>query len=478
MKRAAFYLRYVFGATAVWLAFTPAASAQSVPLFTAIGDHGGAALCTIANAGGTDSPTPVVFLTTCDAAAASASASPGALTGSASATNIGNSVMVSFNTTATRIDDFVFTSTDPNATTANVALNLEFAARLHAVAFLSSARVDVGLTVSGVTALSFAIQLGDGGSGPALFVDENSVTTINDSSGVIDPNTYEHHVLLRTPFFAVPLNTPMRIILDLGAHAGARDSGVAAVGFATLGFPTGIDVFTLPAGVTANAPGSFLVNNRFVPPAPDISVAPTSYDFGNVKLGSSTNTIITLANVGSLDLTVSGVGLENGSSSAIAVAPAPALPAVIHPNGTLDVPLTYTPVSTAGDQAILDITSNDPDQGLLKVGLSGLGVPATVPPLQQIVDIVAFIETSVAGGSLIGSGPANSRPGRLNALRNMILAAGDLIHDGFIGQACGQLLDAYQRTDGVPNPPDFVAGPSATDLALLIQHLRTTLGCH
>ena len=126
---------------------------------------------------------------------------------------------------------------------------------------------------------------------------------------------------------------------------------------------------------------------------------------------------------------------------------------------------------------MLDITSTDPDQGLLAVGLSGLGVQATVPPLQQIADILAFIDASVAGGTLVGSGPANSRQGRLNALRNMIQAAGDLIADNFLAAACGQLLDAYQRTDGVPKPPDFVAGPAAADLAQRIQTLRTTLGC-
>jgi len=474
MRRAVFYLRYAVGGIVAWLAFAPAASAQSVPLFTATGGHSSAAgVCTIADAGGTDSPTPVVFRTTCDAAAADASASPGALTGSASATNVGNSTLVNFDTTAILRDEVVFTSTDPSATTASVALNLEFAARLHAVAFLSGARSDASLTVSPGTVLGFAIQLGDGGSGPILFVDEDSFTRINDSSGFIDPNTYEQHVLLRTPLFAVPLNTPVQLVLDLGAHAGARDSGLAAVGFATLGLPTGIDVFTLPAGVTANAPGSFLVNNRFVPPTPDISVAPTSYDFGNVNLGSSTNTLVTIANVGGLDLTVSGIGLENGSSSAIAITQVPALPVVIHPNGTVDVQLTYSPTLVGGDQATLDVASNDPDQSLIKVGFSGTGVQATPPPLQQIADILAFIDASIANGSLFSNGPGN----RYLALKNMIRAAGDLIHDGFIADACTQLKDAYNRTDGVPKPPDFVTGQSASDLAKRIQDLRTTLGC-
>jgi hypothetical protein len=161
----------------------------------------------------------------------------------------------------------------------------------------------------------------------------------------------------------VPLNQPVVLKLSIKASALALDNGLSDVEFATLGLPTGIDVFTLPAGVTVNAPGSFLVDNRFVPPTPDISVAPTSYDFGNVNLGSSANTLVTISNTGGLDLTVSGIGLENGSSSAIAVTQAPALPAVIHPGGTVDIQLTYTPTTTLGDQAILDVTSGRPRSG-------------------------------------------------------------------------------------------------------------------
>jgi len=71
--------------------------------------------------------------------------------------------------------------------------------------------------------------------------------------------------------------------------------------------------------------------------------------------------------------------------------------------------------------------------------------------------ILNFFDASVADGSLVGNGPGNSAEGRKNALRNMIEAACDLIDDGYIKDACQQLLDAYQRTDSLSRPPDFVA---------------------
>jgi len=43
--------------------------------------------------------------------------------------------------------------------------------------------------------------------------------------------------------------------------------------------------------------------------------------------------------------------------------------------------------------------------------------------------------------------------------------------------ACQQLLDVLNRTDGNPQPPDFVTGPAAADLAAKVRALRGSLGC-
>jgi hypothetical protein len=46
----------------------------------------------------------------------------------------------------------------------------------------------------------------------------------------------------------------------------------------------------------------------------------------------------------------------------------------------------------------------------------------------------------------------------------MIEAAGDLITTGSIAQACTQLLDAQNRVDGNPRPPDFAVGSATSQL--------------
>ena len=109
--------------------------------------------------------------------------------------------------------------------------------------------------------------------------------------------------------------------------------------------------------------------------------------------------------------------------------------------------------------------------------LVGTGVLSEPPSLQQIQDILDFFDAAEAKGTLVGDGPGRAGPGRLGALRNMIEAAGDLMADGLIEEACTQLQDVLDRTDGYPRPPDFVTGEAAEALAILIEELMTALGC-
>jgi TolB protein len=214
-----------------------------------------------------------------------------------------------------------------------------------------------------------------------------------------------------------------------------------------------------------------------VAPVPDIDVSPLSYDFGDVELGDSSMTIVTVSNVGDVDITVSDISFEVGSSADYSVTSGPTLPTVIIPAQTVDIQVTYSPSAVGASSAILNIYIGDSSEPFVGVSLSGTGVEVAPPPSEQIADILAFFDASVAEGSLAGDGPGSSAAGRRGALRNMIEASGDLIEDGDIESACEQLCDAYQRTDGNARPPDFVAGPAASELASQILVLMESLGC-
>jgi len=209
------------------------------------------------------------------------------------------------------------------------------------------------------------------------------------------------------------------------------------------------------------------------PTEPNIVVSPLSHDFGDVELGTSSTLVVTISNVGNSDLTVSGIALE--TDFAITSAPAPAI--VVEPTETKDVEITYTPSALGYNSAVLKITSDDPDEPIVEVQLSAVGIEIPLPPSEQIASILTFFDTSVDGGTLLGDGPGNLAEKRLNALRNMLEAAGDLIEDDFFEEACRQLADAYRRMDGQPQPPDFVKGEAVPELAGMLEELMTTLGC-
>jgi hypothetical protein len=77
----------------------------------------------------------------------------------------------------------------------------------------------------------------------------------------------------------------------------------------------------------------------------------------------------------------------------------------------------------------------------------------------------------VASGALMSCGPGRSFSGRLNEFRQMLVTAGKLYERGNVEGARQNLLAAGARTDGFPQPPDFMTGEVSSDLARHIQEL-------
>ena len=223
---------------------------------------------------------------------------------------------------------------------------------------------------------------------------------------------------------------------------------------------------------TSNAAGNLDIWEFEFAIQPPIEVAPASVQFGTVNVGSSQTQLVTVTNLENHAASVQSVALDlSGSRFSIG---ALTLPQTLVPGGSMDISVTFAPTAAVTSLNTLRITTTLSE---VLVPLSGQGVSAVGPPQQQIADILAFFDSSVQAGTLTGNGPGNSGAGRRNALRNMLTAAGNLIQQGRIADACQQLLDALNRTDGNSLPPDFVTGSAAADLAQRIRTLRATLGC-
>ena len=133
----------------------------------------------------------------------------------------------------------------------------------------------------------------------------------------------------------------------------------------------------------------------------------------------------------------------------------------------------------SGTTVILsDIWGSGPDD-VFVTGYNGT-ILRLSDPIEEILD---FIDESVGNGTLVPVKPGKAGQGQLGALINMIEAAGNLIDaddPNLLADACTQLQDALEKTDGLAPPesaPDFVTGPAASELAVMIEVLMDSLGC-
>jgi hypothetical protein len=219
------------------------------------------------------------------------------------------------------------------------------------------------------------------------------------------------------------------------------------------------------------------ITAMMLPARPDIEVAPLVADFGNVELPGSGTTVVTIQNIGGSDLEISALTLVAGSSPYVSIKSAPALPLTLAADASCEVTLEFEPRTLGPAAATLAVVSDDPDEATVLVSLNGQGVASSAPPAEQVATTLEFYEESAAEGTLQGTGPAGSGDAHLEALLNQIKAASDLAAAGKLDAACKQLENALKRTDGDPQPPDFVTGPAAAELRLLIELTRLAMGC-
>jgi len=130
-------------------------------------------------------------------------------------------------------------------------------------------------------------------------------------------------------------------------------------------------------------------------PEPNISVSPTSKDFGEVTVGSSSSPqTFTVSNVGTATLTITDITISGPGSEEFSMSP---YPDTIPAGDSAGVNVTFSPTSTGGKSATLAVTSNDPDEATVEVSLSGTGVtaggggaPSYTPPPAPTIDTDLF----------------------------------------------------------------------------------------
>ncbi|HBI23452.1 MAG TPA: hypothetical protein DDX84_04440, partial [Nitrospiraceae bacterium] len=109
---------------------------------------------------------------------------------------------------------------------------------------------------------------------------------------------------------------------------------------------------------------------------PDISVSPTSHDFGSINPGlSSSPRTFTISNNGNAGLTMGTVSTIGADSSQFSITNDNCSGKTILPSGNCTLQGTFKPTSYGAKSANLNIPSNDPDTSNLNIPIQGTGGP-------------------------------------------------------------------------------------------------------
>jgi hypothetical protein len=129
--------------------------------------------------------------------------------------------------------------------------------------------------------------------------------------------------------------------------------------------------------------------------APQIGVAPSPNDYGDVTVGDSLSQEFTISNTGTAALDVSGMTLGDTTNYSLNVngggTPCgSATPTIAAGGGSCTVAVTFSPLSAGAHDSNLSIASNDTTNSPLNVPLTGNGVvPPTPTPDIAVTDSVA-----------------------------------------------------------------------------------------
>lgn len=99
---------------------------------------------------------------------------------------------------------------------------------------------------------------------------------------------------------------------------------------------------------------------------PAIKVAPRSVDFGTVIFGDSASATVHVRNVGDAPLSISELSVRSADVSFTTITP------VLEPQELVDMVLTWTPTGPGDLNDSLEVSSDDPDDPVVSVALTGM----------------------------------------------------------------------------------------------------------
>jgi hypothetical protein len=224
------------------------------------------------------------------------------------------------------------------------------------------------------------------------------------------------------------------------------------------------------------SPGNFIyqtVKLGWIEGQPQIALSNADYDFGQVTVGSSQPGEITIYNLGDLSLNISEIALEQSSNLQFVAEQLAALPLTLEPDELFTLGIDYKPVEEGPSQALLSISSDDPNSPVANVLLSGEGMPLSA--IEQSAQIIKTFELALTEESISGIGNQKSATNKTHAFAQMLLVADELLLGGYDEYALETLMMIEAKCDGLKSPKDFITGQGAVELNALLNELIDTL---
>ena len=192
-----------------------------------------------------------------------------------------------------------------------------------------------------------------------------------------------------------------------GALLAPGDSVVAEISYAPDGGGTDTAWLEIPSDDPDENPFllELLGQDALVP---NIEVTPPSIEFGQVAVGHAMNGNLLVSNLGTVQLDVLAVYLTGSTDFSVTHA---GLPGAVGPGGSRPIHVTYTPTDDVPDGGNVIIVTDDPDEPIVEVELSGENVP--LPELDVSPWIVDYGEVKVDQSATGWVTISNTGPGEL-----------------------------------------------------------------
>jgi len=186
---------------------------------------------------------------------------------------------------------------------------------------------------------------------------------------------------------------------------------------------------------------------------PDIEVAPTLVDFGNLAPGTTAEATVTITNVGSADLEL--IDCAYGGDPSFVVESCPS-GAILVPAAVAEMVVSFTPHDLIEYTGTIDVLSDDPDEPSVPVELLGGGAMGT-PPSATI--------TSPADGAVIASTYNHDLAGTVYDVEDPL----DTLSTEWTSDLDGTLATPQPDTSGDASIGPWPLSPGVHELTLFVE---------